>query len=97
MRRGLGGQLDVNTAYLCGFGEMEGQDSSDYGWRRKLVVRPIPPGEINILEIDDRFCQTDRQLAPLLIIESFHRGEREGVGWNGMGNKGEEPDGIYIG
>ena len=99
IRGGLGGQLDVDAAYLCGFGEVEDQDPPDYRRGRKFVVGPILPRKINILEIDDRFGQTDCQFGLLLLFPSIHWGvrvEQRGRGEEGLEVMGKMPGTIYI-
>ena len=73
---GLCGQFNVNAAYLCGFGEAKDQEPPNHRRWGKFVVCPMPPGKIDVLEIDDRLDQPNDQLALLLLFTFLHRGRR---------------------
>ena len=93
--RRLCGQLDANATYLCGFGEVEDQDSPDNRWRRKFVVCPTPPGKINILEIDDRLGQANGQSALVLLFAFLrHVGHVAQRGRDSRGEGGVRKSGI---
>lgn len=55
----LCGKLDANAADLCRFGEVEDEDSPDHRRWREFVVCSVPPGKVNVLEIDDGLGQTN--------------------------------------